>query len=176
MLALALVHGRVATEIALVPAGAGLGFSLPSRTFLLLDALPAERAGLAGGLFNASRQTGGAIAVGLLARWCPGRPAHSGRPGSFAGGMRVSLLLAAALLAASTAAAFTVLRRDGGTAPRRHGATGPRGRGVTGSPGPGNAGPRATGTPLNQTFGTHDHGNSCPDGNFLPDLGRKFPS
>ena len=104
MLALALLHGQVATEVALVPAGAGLGFSLPSLTFLLLDALPAERAGLAGGLFNASRQTGGAIAVAVFGALV------SGPFGSFEAGMRVSMLIAAALLAASTAAAFTVLR------------------------------------------------------------------
>jgi DHA2 family methylenomycin A resistance protein-like MFS transporter len=52
----------------MLPAGAGLGFALPSLTYLLLDALPAARAGLAGGLFNASRQTGG------RSRWrCSGR-------------------------------------------------------------------------------------------------------
>jgi DHA2 family methylenomycin A resistance protein-like MFS transporter len=107
MLALALLHGRVATEIALVPAGTGLGFTLPSLTFLLLDALPAERAGLAGGLFNASRQIGGAIAVAVFGALV------AGPFGSFAAGMRVSMLIAAALLAASTAGAFTVLRRDG---------------------------------------------------------------
>jgi MFS transporter, DHA2 family, methylenomycin A resistance protein len=105
MLALALSHGRVATEIALVPAGAGLGFTLPSLTFLLLDSLPAERAGLAGGLFNASRQTGGAIAVAVFGALV------AGPFGSFAAGMRVSMLIAAALLTASTTAAFTVLRR-----------------------------------------------------------------
>jgi DHA2 family methylenomycin A resistance protein-like MFS transporter len=127
MLALALLHGRVATEIALIPAGAGLGFSLPSLTFLLLDALPAERAGLAGGLFNASRQTGGAIAVALFGALVSGAvvsgsaasgSAASGSAGSFEAGMRVSMLIAAALLAASTVAACTVLRRDGTPARR----------------------------------------------------------
>jgi DHA2 family methylenomycin A resistance protein-like MFS transporter len=111
MLALSLPDGRIATEVALVPAGAGLGFSLPSLTFLLLDALPAERAGLAGGLFNASRQTGGAIAVAVFGALV------SGAFGSFEAGMRVSMLIAAALLAASTAAAFTVLRRPGAREP-----------------------------------------------------------
>jgi DHA2 family methylenomycin A resistance protein-like MFS transporter len=107
MLALTLPHGRFATEIALVPAGCGLGFSLPSLTFLLLDALPPERAGLAGGLFNASRQAGGAIAIAVFGALV------SGRFGSFDAGMRASMLIAAALLAASTAGAFTVLRRAG---------------------------------------------------------------
>jgi DHA2 family methylenomycin A resistance protein-like MFS transporter len=70
----ALMPGRaaleIALEVALVPAGAGLGFALPSLTFLLLDSLPAAQAGLAGGLFNAARQTGGALAVaGFGTRW-----------------------------------------------------------------------------------------------------------
>jgi DHA2 family methylenomycin A resistance protein-like MFS transporter len=92
---------RTAVEIALVPAGAGLGFALPSLTFLLLDSLPASSAGLAGGLFNAVRQTGGAVAVAAFGALVSG---------SFLTGMRESMALAAALLAASTLAACTVFR------------------------------------------------------------------
>jgi MFS transporter, DHA2 family, methylenomycin A resistance protein len=86
----------------LVPFGTGLGFALPSLTFLLLDSLPAAQAGLAGGLFNASRQTGGALAVALFGALVSG---------SFVAGMRESMLISAALLIASTIAAFTALRR-----------------------------------------------------------------
>jgi MFS transporter, DHA2 family, methylenomycin A resistance protein len=103
--------GRVALEIALVPAGAGLGFALPSLTFLLLDSLPAAQAGLAGGLFNAGRQTGGALAVATFGTLVAG---------SFLTGMRVSMLISAALLLVSTAAAFAVFRprsRTSGAAP-----------------------------------------------------------
>jgi DHA2 family methylenomycin A resistance protein-like MFS transporter len=102
MLLLAFLRGRTGLEIALVPAGAGLGFALPSLTFLLLDSLPAGQAGLAGGLFNAGRQTGGALAVaafGVLVS------------GSFLTGMRVSMLISAVLLLASTVAVFAVFRR-----------------------------------------------------------------
>ncbi|HEY3975638.1 MAG TPA: hypothetical protein VGM79_00080 [Streptosporangiaceae bacterium] len=88
-------------EIAMLPAGAGLGFALPSLTYLLLDALPAARAGLAGGLFNASRQTGGALAVAVFGALISG---------SFLPGMRLALLISAAPLAASTAAASAVFR------------------------------------------------------------------
>jgi DHA2 family methylenomycin A resistance protein-like MFS transporter len=105
MLALAFAPGLPALEIALVPAGAGLGFALPSLTFQLLDALPAGQAGLAGGLFNAARQTGGALAVAVFGVLV------SGPSGSFAAGMRASMLIGAALLAASTAALLAAARR-----------------------------------------------------------------
>jgi MFS transporter, DHA2 family, methylenomycin A resistance protein len=98
----AFTHGLIGMEIALVPAGTGLGFALPSLTFLLLDSLPTATAGLAGGLFNAARQTGGALAVatfGILVS------------GSFMAGLRVSMLISAALLLLSTLAVFAVFRR-----------------------------------------------------------------
>lgn len=85
----------------LIPAGAGLGFALPSLTFLLLDSLPAAQAGLAGGLFNAARQTGGALAVATFGTLVAG---------SFMTGMRVSMLISVVLLLFSTVAAFTVFR------------------------------------------------------------------
>jgi DHA2 family methylenomycin A resistance protein-like MFS transporter len=102
MLLLAFARGRTGLEVALVPAGAGLGFALPSLTFLLLDSLPPAQAGLAGGLFNAGRQTGGALAVATFGTLVSG---------SFLAGMRVSMLISAALLLFSTVAAVAVLRR-----------------------------------------------------------------
>ena len=102
MLLLAFARGRTGMEVALVPAGAGLGFTLPSLTFLLLDSLPPAQAGLAGGLFNAGRQTGGALAVATFGTLVSG---------SFLAGMRVSMLISAALLLFSTVAAVAVFRR-----------------------------------------------------------------
>jgi MFS transporter, DHA2 family, methylenomycin A resistance protein len=99
-----LARGRAGLELALIPTGAGLGFALPSLTFLLLDALPPTQAGLAGGLFNAGRQTGGALAVAAFGALVSG---------SFLAGMRLSMLIAAALLLASTAATFAVFRKPG---------------------------------------------------------------
>ena len=101
MLILAFIHGWVGTEIAMVPAGTGLGFALPSLTFLMLDSLPADRAGLAGGLFNAARQTGGALGVAVFGALVSG---------AFVAGLRASLLIGAALLLASTAVAAAVFR------------------------------------------------------------------
>jgi len=60
--------------------------ALPSLTFLVLDSLPAAQAGLAGGLFNVGRQTGGAPAVAVFGALISG---------SFAVGMRQALLTAA---------------------------------------------------------------------------------
>jgi DHA2 family methylenomycin A resistance protein-like MFS transporter len=68
---------------------------------VLLEAIPAEQAGLAGGLLNASRQTGGALAVALFGALISG---------TFLAGMRASMLISAALLIASTVAALSVLR------------------------------------------------------------------
>jgi len=113
MLALAFSHGTAALAIALVPVGTGLGFALPSLTFVLLEAIPAAQAGLAGGLLNASRQTGGALAVALYGALVSG--AFSGSlPGSFLASMRASMLISAALLIASAVTALTVLRRAPG--------------------------------------------------------------
>ena len=50
----------------LVPLGAGAGLAMPPLTAALLEALPAERAGLAGGVFNAARQFGGGLGVALF--------------------------------------------------------------------------------------------------------------
>jgi DHA2 family methylenomycin A resistance protein-like MFS transporter len=61
----------------------------------------ADPADLVGGLLNASRQTGGALAVALFGALVSG---------SFLAGMRASILISAALLVASSAAALTVLR------------------------------------------------------------------
>jgi len=49
-----------------VPAGLGLGFALPSLTVVLLDAIPADQAGLAAGILNSSRQVGGTLAVAVF--------------------------------------------------------------------------------------------------------------
>lgn len=100
MVALAFLHGTPLVAD-LVPVGTGLGFALPSLTFVLLEAIPADQAGMAGGLLNASRQTGGALAVAVFGALVTG---------SFLAGMRASILISATLLLASSAAALTVLR------------------------------------------------------------------
>jgi EmrB/QacA subfamily drug resistance transporter len=84
----------------MVPLGVGGPLVSPTATAVLLDAVPGRSVGTASGVFNTSRQLGGALAIavfgGLLAV-----------PGSFVAGARISLVLGALVLAA---AAMTSLR------------------------------------------------------------------
>ena len=80
--------------VLLIPMGIGGGLAIPPLTAALLEALPAERAGLASGVFNAARQFGGGLGVavfgGLVA-------------GGFVSGMHVALVLGAIGVAATLA-------------------------------------------------------------------------
>ena len=94
---------RVLLTVTLIPAGVGLGFALPSLTVVLLEAIPADQAGMAGGLLNSSRQVGGTLAVAVFGALISHRA-------SFLYGMRASLLIAALALFAAAAAARTLPR------------------------------------------------------------------
>lgn len=74
---------------------------MPPTTAILLDTVPAHRGGVASGVFNSSRQVGGALAVAVFGAFL----SH----GAFMSGLRASLLTAA-VVALLTAAAATVLR------------------------------------------------------------------
>ncbi|MER7350224.1 MFS transporter [Streptomyces aurantiacus] len=50
----------------LVPTGIGGALAVPALTALLMDTVPAHRAGTASGLLNSLRQTGGALSVALF--------------------------------------------------------------------------------------------------------------
>jgi MFS transporter, DHA2 family, methylenomycin A resistance protein len=86
---------------ALIPAGAGLGFAVPSMIIVPLDAIPARQAGMAAGLLNSSRQVGGTLAVAVFGAMISHRA-------SFLPGMRASLLIAVVVLFAAAAAAFAL--------------------------------------------------------------------
>jgi MFS transporter, DHA2 family, methylenomycin A resistance protein len=86
---------------ALVLAGTGLGFAVPSVIVVLLDAVPADQAGMGAGLLNSSRQVGGTLAVAVFGALISNRA-------SFLPGMRASLLIAVVVLAAASMAAFTL--------------------------------------------------------------------
>jgi MFS family permease len=91
--------------VLMVLAGLAGPFVMPPTTAILLDSVPAHRGGVASGVFNTSRQGGGALAVavfGLLLN-----------AGTFTTGLAASLLVAAAL-ALLTALAALLLR------PRNH--------------------------------------------------------
>jgi EmrB/QacA subfamily drug resistance transporter len=63
----------------------------PPATAVLLDAVPEHRAGVASGVFNTSRQVGGALAVAVFG-------ALLANPATFVQGAHTSLLIAAAVL------------------------------------------------------------------------------
>lgn len=88
-----------AFAVLMVLGGLGGPTVSPAATALLLDAVPHDQAGLASGVFNTSRQVGGALAVavfgGLMAQ-----------PASLTHGAHASLWIAAAVLAGTTVLAL----------------------------------------------------------------------
>jgi DHA2 family methylenomycin A resistance protein-like MFS transporter len=85
----------------LLPLAGGLGFAVPSLTAMMLGGIAAERAGLAGGVLNSFRQTGGALAVA-------GFGAMVAQRSGFVAGLHLSLLIAVLLLAATTLATLAL--------------------------------------------------------------------
>nr|WP_273482705.1 MFS transporter [Kribbella italica] len=78
----------------LLPIGAGAGLVAPAMTTMMLDGIAAARAGFGAGLLNASRQVGSGTAAALFGALLG--TAH------FLAGFRVSLVVAAAVVAVST--------------------------------------------------------------------------
>lgn len=97
---------RPAIAAMLIPVGFGLGFAVPSLTAVLLNDIAADRAGMAAGVLNSFRQTGGALAVAVFGALVAGQ-------GEFVAGLRVALCVAAVMLIATTAAALTLPRGRG---------------------------------------------------------------
>lgn len=92
-IALALVPASVpvwASALLLIPVGMAGPLVMPPTTALLLEHVPAEQTGIASGVFNTSRQIGGALAVAVFG-------ALISAPAGFQHGLRVSLALAAAI-------------------------------------------------------------------------------
>ncbi|MFG3157064.1 MFS transporter [Streptomyces sp. NPDC048219] len=92
--------------VLLVPLSVGGALAVPALTALLMEAVPAGRAGIASGLLNASRQTGGALAVALF-----GSMLADSHGGFSLPGMRLGLLVVAALLLATAVLARFLLPR-----------------------------------------------------------------
>ena len=84
--------------------GLGGPLVMPPVMALLLEAVPARRAGVASGVFNTSRQVGGALAVAVFGALLASRA-------GFLPGLRDSLLIAAA--AVLGAAAVSLLLKPG---------------------------------------------------------------
>jgi MFS transporter, DHA2 family, methylenomycin A resistance protein len=88
----------------LIAVGFGMAMTMPAATAAIIESAPPERAGIASGVLNASRQAGGAIGVALL-----GALVESG---SFVPGLHLAMAVAGAVfLCAAGVAALTVERR-----------------------------------------------------------------
>jgi hypothetical protein len=85
------------------PGQVGVGGGKRAATGVLLNSVPSHRAGTASGVFNTSRQAGGALAVAVFGTLL----AHQG---TFTHGRRLSLLIAAAAALAAAAGAAAMLR------------------------------------------------------------------
>jgi DHA2 family methylenomycin A resistance protein-like MFS transporter len=95
------VGSPVAVAVALVPIGAGGSLAMPVVTAVVLEGVPAQRAGTASAVFNTFRQVGGAVAIAVFG-------ALLAVPDGFLAGMRVSLFIAAALLAVTAAVGLMI--------------------------------------------------------------------
>lgn len=115
---------------------------MPPVTGVLLNSVPVGRAGIASGAFNASRQAGGALAVAVFGALL----AHQS---TFTHGLRVSLLIAAAVALAAAGAA-AALHTPGRAASE----DGRAGRGVTGRGRDGSRRPQCTGDLITMTSWT----------------------
>ncbi|WP_020126481.1 MFS transporter [Streptomyces sp. 303MFCol5.2] len=85
----------------MIPVGTGGGLAVPAVTSLLLDRVPAQRAGTASGVLNASRQLGGALSVAIFG-------ALVSHHQHFLHGLRTSLLTAALLVVLTAVASVRV--------------------------------------------------------------------
>ncbi|MFI6515754.1 MFS transporter [Spirillospora sp. NPDC050679] len=105
------VDGSFLPDLALpsIPVGAGLGLLFVLLTGLSATGVPAEDAGLAGGLINTTRQIGGAIGLALLTA-VAALPGPNATPAALAAGYGTALRAAAAI--AALAALLSLLVRE----------------------------------------------------------------
>jgi DHA2 family methylenomycin A resistance protein-like MFS transporter len=87
-----------------IPIGFGSALAIPTITALLLNSVPAERAGTVSGVLNTCRQLGGALAVAVFG-------ALVAQHDTFVRGMQISLIIAAALLLVTAAASLQLRER-----------------------------------------------------------------
>jgi len=80
----------VLVALLLVPMALGCALTVPPLTAVMMEAVPAERAGLAAGVLNSARQVGGGLGIAVFGALVSG---------GFVAGMRVSLGIGAALFA-----------------------------------------------------------------------------
>jgi DHA2 family methylenomycin A resistance protein-like MFS transporter len=86
-----------ALALLMLPVGLGGPLAMPPTTALLVNSVPAQQTGAAGGVFNTSRQLGGALAVAVFG-------ALIADQSHFLPGLRTSLLIAALVVFAAATA------------------------------------------------------------------------
>ena len=99
---------------AFVVIGIGGGLTIP-LTATVLAAMPADRAGVASGVFNASREVAGLLGITVIGVILTARmhaESHLGRPlaSAFLSGYHLSVLVSGAMVATGGAAAWVALR------------------------------------------------------------------
>ena len=99
-------HDAIALALPLCAIGGGAGITTPSMSLAVLDAVERERSGLASGILNSARQTGGVIGVALLG-------ALLGEPASL-GGTREAAVAATVAFASACALAVAIARHHRG--------------------------------------------------------------
>lgn len=85
----------VLAAVLLVPMALGCALTVPPLTAAMMEAVPAERAGLAAGVLNSARQVAGGLAIAVFGALVSG---------GFTEGMRVGLGISAGVLAVTAAA------------------------------------------------------------------------
>jgi DHA2 family methylenomycin A resistance protein-like MFS transporter len=88
-----------AVALVMIPVGVGGSFTVPPLTSLLLDSLPAHRAGTASGVLNTFRQLGGSLGVAAVG-------AVLASQGTFMAGLRISLIAIAVLVTGTALASL----------------------------------------------------------------------
>lgn len=81
----------VVSALLMVPVGLGGSFTVPPLTALILDHIPAERAGTASGVLNTARQMGGSLGIAIFGAVLAIQP-------SFQAGVRTDYLVTGAVL------------------------------------------------------------------------------
>nr|KEP24359.1 MFS transporter [Georgenia sp. SUBG003] len=87
----------------MVPVGVGGSFTVPPLTSMLLDAVPAERAGTASGVLNTARQVGGSLGVAAVG-------AVLASQADLITGQRIAMFALAAVVTVTAALSLTLRR------------------------------------------------------------------
>ncbi|WP_128381653.1 hypothetical protein [Streptomyces cavernae] len=110
-------HGSYAVDVlgTSILIGLGLSIAFVQLTALSVEGVPAQDAGLAGGLVNTTRQVGGAIGLAVLATLAGTATAHAAthQPHleALTAGYRTAFAISAVILASTAALALLLSRR-----------------------------------------------------------------